>query len=327
MKKVILTVLAVLLATTCVFASGAQENAEQLELVIYSAGSEAECQAVVDRFNEYYPNVKCTILQGSSGDLVTRVSTEWPSPMGDVIFLMASENLSQIYDYLDSYKTVNDARLGAEYKDANYKYYAASMPLQAIMYNTDILKPEEAPKSWADLANPKYKGMIELCSPASSGSAYAQLYQMYCLSGKNLDLAKRVAANGTVFCTSSTKGPTDVARGEYAITVTGEANIQKSIAAGDPVAYVHPAEGTGFRIEGCGILANCKNEKAAQYFMDFMTSEEGFEVLAEQGRRPVSSEITPEYLPALKDLKFYEYNDQEAKNLKKTLNNEFSKYI
>lgn len=320
MKKslCILLVLAMVLAFVSV--SAAKE-----ELVIYSAGSEEEAQNIVEGFNAIYPDIDCTIIQVSSGDCVTRVNTEWPKPEGDVIFLMGSENLDQIYDKLHAYTTANDASIAAEYKDSKSeepKYYASSMPLQAIMYNTDLLTGDMIPTSWKDLADPKYAGMIELANPATSGSAYAQLFQMNQLYG--WDFVKAVVANGTVYVSSSTKGPNDVSRGEFALTVTGEANIAQAIAAGDPVAYVHPEEGTGLRTEGCAILENCANLEAAQKFMDYMTSIDGFNRIAALGRRPVSAEAdTPANLPALADMKFYEYNTVDAAANKKQMQADF----
>lgn len=323
MKKALSILIVLALACGLVFAQAANESAaEKLNLVVYSAGNEEEATTILDAFTEKHPNVSYTIIQVSSGDLVTRVNTEWPKPEGDIVLLLASENLDQIADKLHAYKTANDGLYGAEYKQAEYKYYATSMPLQAIMYNTDLLKGDMVPTSWKDLADPKYKGMIELANPATSGSAYAQLFQMNYLYG--WDFVKQVAANGITFTSSSSKGPSDVARGEYAITVTGEANISSHISAGAPVAYVHPAEGTGLRIEGSAILENCENLKAAELFMDFLTSVEGETVVAQVGRRPVLAEAgTPAYLPELTDMRFYEYNTADAKAQKKQMQADF----
>lgn len=331
MKKFLSLLLVCLIATAFVFANGTKEQAPaatgDTELVIYSAASEAEAQAITQAFNKLYPEIKVTIIRAGSGDLVTRVKTEWPKPEGDVLLLMASENLDQIYDMLEPYKSANHDSIDKENRDqksATPKYYGTSMPLQAIMYNTNIYKnPADAPKSWKDLANPKYKGEIVLANPASSGSAYAQLYQMYTLYG--MDYVKDVAKNST-YVASSTAGPDSVARGEYGITVTGEANIANKIAAGDPVAYVLPEEGTGRRIEGSAILANAKHPDAAKKFIDFMTSKEAFQIVRDEcNRRAVSTEVPgPKGLPALSEMKFYVYDAQDAAAKKKDLVKQFN---
>ena len=191
-----------------------------------------------------------------------------------------------------------------------------------VRFNVEVSE-EDAPKSWADLADPKYKGEIVLANPASSGSAYAQLYMMYKLYG--MDFVAEVVKN-TTFVASSTAGPDSVARGEYAITVTGEFNIANKIAAGDPVKYVLPEEGTGRRIEGSAILKNCENLEEAQLFIDFMTSTPAFQIVRDEcNRRAVSTEVPgPEGLPALSEMRFFPYDTDEAAAIKRDLVQQFN---
>lgn len=328
MKKTIAVLLVLVLALGFVTAQGKSETGSTGEtgrLTIYSAASEGEAENLVAKFNELYPNIKVSIIRAGSGDLVTRVKTEWPKPDGDIILLMGTENLDQIYDMLQPYKCANHDAFAPENRDSAEvpKYYGTSMPLQAIMYNTKMLSEADAPKSWKDLADPKYRGEIILGNPASSGSSYAQLYMMYKLYG--MDFVSDVVKNAT-YVASSTAGPDSVARGEYAITVTGEANIAKKIDAGDPVAYVLPAEGTGHRVEGSAILANCANLDSAQKFIDFMTSDEAFVIVRDECfRRPISTEISgPKHLPDLADMTFFPYDSEEAAAIKKDLVTQFN---
>jgi len=328
MKKVLVMLLVLALAMASVSAQGTKEGAAASEsgnLVIYSAASEGEAEKLTAKFNAIYPNIKVTIIRAGSGDLVTRVKTEWPKPEGDVLLLMAKENLDQVYDKLQPYRSVHHADFEEANRDAGDqpKYYGTSMPLQGIMYNTKMLSAADAPKSWKDLGDPKYKGEIVLGNPASSGSSYAQLYMMYKLYG--MDFVASVVKNAT-YVASSTAGPDSVARGEYAITVTGENNIGKKISEGDPVAYVMPSEGTGRRIEGSAILANCPNLSSAQKFIDFMTSKEAFQVVRDECfRRAVSKDVPgPEGLPNLADMKFFPYDANEAAKIKKELVGKFN---
>jgi ABC-type Fe3+ transport system, periplasmic component len=330
MKKLFALLMVLVLIVGVAFAQGATEQAAapKGKLTIYSAASEGEAEALVKAFNQIHPEIDVTIIRAGSGDLVTRVKTEWPKPDGDVILLMGSENLDQIYDKLEAYKCANHDDFAPENRDSADvpKYYGTSMPLQAIMYNTKMLSSEDAPKSWKDLADPKYKGEIVLGNPASSGSSYAQLFMMNELYG--MDFVKQVVANAT-YVASSTAGPDSVARGEYAITVTGEMNIGKKIAAGDPVAYVLPEEGTGLRIEGSAILANCKNLDSAKAFIDFMTSQEAFQIVRDECfRRAVSTKVPgPEGLPNLQDMKFFKYDAAKAASTKKALVAEFNSLL
>lgn len=205
MKKTLVVLLVLATVFTAVFAQGAAEaKSGKMELVLLSAGKEAESEKIIEAFNKEYPNITVTHLEKDSGDVLTLVQQK--SSDSDVVLLIAQDSLVPMEENLYSYKTANDAKFSADYKGANNKWYACSMPLQTFMYNTDLLKGDDIPKSWFDLADPKYKGKIVLTNPASSGSAYAQLYMMYKLTG-DLSLAEKIAKNGTVYVTDSKSGP------------------------------------------------------------------------------------------------------------------------
>ncbi len=328
MKKALVVLLLLATVFTTVFAQAADESAkkdEKMELVLLSAGKETESLAIIEAFNKEYPNITVTHLEKDSGDVVTLVNQK--SSDSDVVLLLAQDNLESIAKNMVPYKNANDAKFDAAYKDAENRWYACSMPLQTFMYNTNLLKGDDVPQSWFDLADPKYKGKIIMTDPSSSGSAYAQLYMMYKLTG-DLSLAKKIAENGTVYVTDSKAGPQAVARGEYALTMTGESNVSSAMKNGSPVNYLYPQEGTGRRIEGAGIIDGCKNLEAAKIFMDWFTSKAGAETIRGLGRRPVSTEVGgPDFLPPLDELPFFEYDAIEAGNLKKQLRAEFATFL
>ena len=110
--------------------------------------------------------------------------------------------------------------------------------------------------------------------------------------------------------------------------MTGESNVSDAIGKGSPVSYLYPVEGTGRRIEGAGIIDGCKNLEAAKIFMDWFTGKGGAEAIRSCGRRPVSTEVPgPDFLPALSELPFFEYDAIEAGQLKKQLRNEFAAFL
>ena len=327
MKKTLVILLVLATVFTAVFAQGASEAKanEKMELVLLSAGKESESEKIIEAFNKEYPNITVTHLEKDSGDVLTLVQQK--SSDSDVVLLIAQDSLVPMEPNLYAYTTVNDAKFSADTKGTDNKWYACSMPLQTFMYNTDLLKGNDVPKSWFDLADPKYYGKIVLTNPSSSGSAYAQLYMMYKLTG-DLSLAEKIAKNGTTYVTDSKSGPQAVARGEYALTMTGESNVSSAIDNGSPVTYFYPSEGTGKRIEGAGIIDGCKNLEAAKIFMDWFTGKGGAEAIRSCGRRPVSTEVPgPAHLPALSELPFFEYDAIEAGKLKKQLRADFAAFL
>jgi iron(III) transport system substrate-binding protein len=252
MKKALIVLFTLVLFFNPLFAQGASEEKKVNKLTIWSGASEDEAEALVKKFNEKHPGIAVSIIRAGSGELVNRLYSEQPKPDGDILLMVAKENMELAYDFLAPYKSANHAKIDVKVRDSADvpRFYGSSMPLQAIMVNTNLLKSSEYPKSWSDLIDPRFKGEIILANPALSGSAYAQVYMLYKLYGNEF-LAK--LAKNAVFTASSTAGPESVARGEYAITVTGESNIGKYIGEGSPVTYVYPSEGTGARFDATGI--------------------------------------------------------------------------
>lgn len=322
MKKLFLVsavlVLTLMLASASVFAQSGK-------LLIWSAASEEEAQALSEQFRSLYPNISVDIIRAGSGELLTRLMAESPKPSGDILLGIAKEALEGVYDSFHPYIAKHHDDIPANLRDPREvpAYYGFSMPLQAFMVNTDLLKPEEYPLTWASLADPKYKGEIILSNPALSGSAYAQIYMMYDLYG--FDFLKEVAKNA-VFTPSSTMVPEAVGRGEYAIGVTGEANIAQHIAAGSPVIAIYPAEGTGARFDGSAILKGGPNLENAKLFMDFLTSEDAYRtILNTRSRRVVHPKLPgPGPLPSLDEIVLRDYDDVEAAAIREDLTMRFS---
>lgn len=330
MKK-LLSILMVLALISPLFANGTQEataDAEPTELIIWSAAAEEEAQALVAKFGEIHPEIKVSVIRAGSGELLTRLNAEQPKPQGDIILAIAKESFDTAYDLFQPYKSANHDNIANTVRDNKEEpcYYGYSMPLQALMVNTDKLSESEYPKSWKDLADPKYKDNVVFANPALSGSAYAQVYMMYKLYG--MDFLAKIAKNAT-FTTSSHIGPESVARGEYAITATGENNIAKYMEKGDHVTFIYPEEGTGARFDASGIIKNGPNPKAAEMFMDFMTSDDAYEIiLTTRNRRVVVPTLPgPDLLPALNDIKLFEYDAVEAAEMRSDLTEEFGELI
>lgn len=325
MKKLIMALLIVALVSGTAFA---QASKETKGLIIWSAAAEDEAQALVAKFNEKHPEIKVSVIRAGSGELLTRLNAEQPKPQGDILLGIAKESFDGAYDLFRAYKSVNHNYLGADVKDtaAVPKYYGFSMPLQAFIVNTKLLKPADYPQSWSDLINPKYKGEIIMANPALSGSAYAQLYMMYKLYGE--DFVKKLAKACT-FTSSSTVGPESVARGEYAITATGEGNVAKYIGEGAPVVCIYPKDGTGARFDASGIIANGPNPKNAELWMDFITSKDAYKlILSTRNRRVVVTDLPgPKYLPALGDIKLIPYDAIEAAKIREELSGKFSDWM
>jgi iron(III) transport system substrate-binding protein len=327
-RSLILSIIAImLLVPALAWATGVSES-EDNRLVLWSAASEAEANALGEAFSRNNPGVEVDIIRAGSGELLTRLQAEQPNPGGDVLVGIAKEAFDGNYDFFVPYRSANHNEIPANLRDSADppRYYGYSMPLQAFIVNTDLLSPDEYPRSWADLTDDRYQGEIILANPALSGSAYAQVFMMNTLYG--FEFLEQIADQAT-FVASSGAVPESVARGEFAIGVTGEGNIAQRILEGAPVAAVYPSEGTGARFDASGIIAGGPNPELAQAFIDFLTTEEAYQIIIDvQSRRVVHPAFPgPGPLPGLSDITLMEYDAAEAARIREDLTTRFSDLI
>ena len=119
----------------------------------------------------------------SSGPAMSRIEAEKARPQADVWFGAPSENhiLAKERGLTEPYLSPNAAALPDQFKDKEGYWYAIYTNPLAFGVRTDILQRRKAPvpASWEDLKNPAYKGLIEMPSPQSSGTAYSIILTLH----------------------------------------------------------------------------------------------------------------------------------------------------
>jgi iron(III) transport system substrate-binding protein len=198
-------------------------------------------------------------------------------------------------------QTMSDQGLFADYKGSHlaqviptgkFDHWTASrFNIFLPAWNTNLIKPADEPRSWEDLALPKYKGKFSL--ELSDSDWFENVTKYWLAHGKSQaqvdDLWKKIAANG-----KKTKGHTDsmalLSAGQTPMNAMNYTYItQKAKDKGAPVAYRH-ADGTSEipafpRPNGVGMFKDAKHPAAAWLFYDWLLSD-GQKVLVEQKLSP-----------------------------------------
>ncbi|MBF8254826.1 MAG: extracellular solute-binding protein family 1 [Deltaproteobacteria bacterium] len=142
-------------------------------LIIYSVWDVEHLRAITDAFMKRYPGIKTTYWQGRNPEIVTRVLTEFQGGQASVDVIL-SDNAPPVVraaGAIANYETVQKDVLHIH----DPTMATVSLQIQALTYNTKKLKPADLPKSWEDVANPKYKGMVALDDPMRAGPLSSML--------------------------------------------------------------------------------------------------------------------------------------------------------
>lgn len=317
MKKKLKTLaLGALVAAGMWAASGAiLAQAPEKELVVYASIPAEIVDLVAKEFGEKF-GVKVSSVKSGTGDLLNRLRAERNRPAADVMWAGFAGGGKSAPDLFDQYRSKELSNLHAEMVDPsgfNTPYGATSM---VIMYNTKLVRPEQAPKTWADLAKPEWKGKIVHADPSKSSSAYTALtiwLQLYGRNDAGWKMVEDMTRNMTIVLRSSLVFQ-QVGQGEYPIGVTYEEGAFKYVLAG-AAGIIYPADGTIVHPEGMFMVKNARNPVNARRFADYLLSKDVQIQLTQKfpGRRPTVKGITthPALLPPEK-FKVIAYDEEWA---------------
>jgi iron(III) transport system substrate-binding protein len=181
---------------------------------------------------------------------------------------------------------------------SNGQILLGSVGLFILMYNTNLVKPEEAPKSWQDLTHPRWEGKILSDDFRAAGAGNVWFEATYNALGRAFH--EKMAAQKPVFSRNFPESERRVARGEYPIYLPF--NVSEYITLrGLPIKAVVPAEGAAYVPFGAAILRDAPHPNAARVFLNFLLGEQGQTMLAAEGFRPAvssfASKAPPEVAP------------------------------
>jgi iron(III) transport system substrate-binding protein len=171
-----------------------------------------------------------------------------------------------------------------------------------MMYDPRYVKKDEAPKTFVDLLNPRWKNGIGFQN-AAAGTSYATWFVLRNILAK--DYWTKLAAQKPRGYASSTQIMSDLHRGD--IKVGGRVSIfqyLKSKRSNLPVELVFPSEGTPSVNEVTAIFKMTKRPNAAKAYVNYLLSAEGQKAWNEiQGSYSARSDVDIAGLPPISSIK------------------------
>ena len=160
----------------------------------------------------------------------------------------------------------------------------------SILYNTDLVKKEDAPKSLADLLLPKWKGKITMPDPSRHTTTAEFLANLGKYEGTHWqEFANGLARQQPLFVESFAPIVNSVIRGEAAL---GLAYLKYVIQFKGPIDYARLDKylaDTNY----LGVSKKAPHPNAAKLYLEFLCSPEGQKAVAETGEFVLSPGIAP----------------------------------
>lgn len=210
------------------------------------------------------------------GRLKTGVSLEWQGVKRSVPMSVPAGFEKAT---LDNWFGENAIGVQKLYDDEQY-WIGTALSSFGIVYNEDVLERAglTPPKSFRDLGDPRYAGLLSLADPRQSGSVTTTMESI--LNNEGWDQGWRIlramAANARTFSGSATKPPIDVGSGEagagLAIDFYGRvqaASVRQGAGMGARVGYVDPVGAVYIDADPVSILRGGPRPDLAKLFVEY----------------------------------------------------------
>lgn len=313
MRKVLGVIIAVLLASL-----GVASAAPAGRVTVLCSPNPAWCDAVRAELPKA-TGLTVDFLRLSSGEALARLRAERQNPTFDVWFggtgdphIVANEDgVTEFYRP----KAWNDLR--PELREAvSGRYIPLYAGILGWALNERLLKEKglPVPRTWKDLADPRYRGLVAYPNPNTSGTGYTMLATLIQLYGEQsaFDLLKQIHRNVAQYTRSGADPGQLTGRGEVAIGITFIHDAVDQLLKGFPITYNASSDGTGYEIGGLSLIKNTPNRANAVVFIEWALTPDAQRLAAEQGQSyqiPSNSKTpVPSIAPRFQDFRVIKYD-------------------
>jgi iron(III) transport system substrate-binding protein len=255
------------------------------KLSYYSALELNVAERLGKAFEAKYAGIAVRVERSGAERIFQRIAQEQASGINAVDVANSTDPAHYLdwkaKDWLAPYVPDDVARhFPADQVDPDGMYATSCGWIEVIGYNTNLVKPEEAPKSYADLLDPKWQGKIVKAHPGYSGAIMTATFVLARELGWSY--FERLARQKVLQVQSAADPPKKLLLGERAVMADGnDYNLLLLKDHGQPVEAVYASEGSPLIIVPSGVFRNAPNPNAARLFQSFFFSAEGQQLLVD----------------------------------------------
>jgi iron(III) transport system substrate-binding protein len=256
------------------------------QVIYYTSTDLPVAEKLAKAFEAKYSGIAVRVERTGAERVFQRIGQEYSSNIHAVDVVNSSDAAHFIVwkrdGILAPYVPEDVGTYPVEHRDVDGQFASFRVWLSIIAYNTNLVKAEDAPKSFADLLDPKWKGKIVKAHPGYSGTIMTATYQMQ----RDLGWSwfEQLAKQNIMQVQSSADPPKKLDLGERAVMSDGnEYNIFQIKEKGRPVEPVYATEGSPLIIGPNGIFKASPNPSAARLFQSFCFSREAQQLIIDVG--------------------------------------------
>jgi iron(III) transport system substrate-binding protein len=254
------------------------------KVVWYTSLALPSAEKVAKLFEAAHPGVKCEVHRTGSERILSRVMQELQAGIKNVDVVHTSDAghfvLLKNKQLLMKYTPAGVDVFPAGFKDKDGYYFGLRATVSVIAYNTKAVPAAEAPKTWKDLLDPRWKGKMVTAHPGYSGVIATHVLAL--VNQYGWDYFKALAQNKLMLVQSAVDPSGVVASGERPVAVDGgEYTFYQVKKKGNPVEIVYPKEGVPLIVSPTAIMSFAPHPNASKLFTDFTFGKDIQQVMAD----------------------------------------------
>jgi iron(III) transport system substrate-binding protein len=259
------------------------------KLAFYTAMDLPVAEKLARSFEAQYPGIAVRVERSGSERVFQRIGQEMASRIHAVDVVNSADAAHVIAwqrnGWLAAYLPEEVARhYPSAYYDPGGLWITTRIYFSSLGYNTNLVKAEEAPKTYADLLAPKWTGKLVKGHPVYSGTIMTATFILVRQFGWSY--LEKLAAQRVMQVQSSTDPPKKLALGERAVMADGnDYNLIQLKEAGQSVEVIYPTEGTPMIAGPSAVFQSAPHPNAARLFQNWMHSLAGQQILVDFARQ------------------------------------------
>ena len=232
------------------------------------------------------------VVSGNSAEIMSRIAAEKGNPQWDVVWI------DSMYDV---YNLAGDGELMTDFEPENAvnltDFSKTLVPENKCMYPTDIhaagvlvyrndvWSEADAPKTFADLTDEKYKDQVGMADPGVAAPAYP--LAAYFMDTLGLEAGEEYFTtlfdHGLKVFPKNPQVVQALAGGDISIAMLQETNAYDMVASSEPITIIWPEDGAPGSTRVAAISAQSEQPEIAKMFVNFLLDAKTQQALVDTG--------------------------------------------
>src|SRR5919198_4573673 len=243
-------------------------------LMVYTSGVDTQIGPLIDGFSAKYPFIKVDRFRASNEELIPRILEEYRANRYDFDALETTTDSTSVLKEAGALQPFHSPELANYPKDAidpDNMFAPVRESYVGLGYNPTLVKAEDAPKTFDDLLDPRWKSRMTI-----AGSSTGVRFVGNVLLTKGPDFLKQLGEQQIRVQSISGRALADlVIAGEVPLAPTiFDSHVSDSKGKGAPIQWL-PLEPTVVNLGAVSIASKAPHPYAGMLFVDFLLSEEG----------------------------------------------------